>query len=161
MVKAIIFDWGRTLFDSENSVLFPQTKQILEMMSQRYVLAIVSLASDGNVEKRKNIVCATEIETYFQSIRFSQTDKDSLYESTLVELALNPYEVAIVDDRIIRGIKWGNTRGAATIWLRKGKFAHEEPNEDTGMPTYIIQNIGELCQLPLHEYRKNGDHKLI
>ncbi|WP_149404024.1 HAD hydrolase-like protein, partial [Dictyobacter arantiisoli] len=89
----------------------------------------------------------TGIEPYFRLIRFSQKDKDHLYESVLSELALNPFEVAIVDDRVIRGIRWGNKRGATTVWLKKGKFSHEEPSEDTGIPTYTIQNIEELCTI--------------
>jgi FMN phosphatase YigB (HAD superfamily) len=147
MIKAIIFDWGRTLYDSENHHLFPQTKRILESLKKHYILAIVSLASDGNLERRREILHSSGIEQYFSIIHFAQSDKESLYERTLAELALQPQEVAVVDDRTVRGIRWGNKRGATTIWLKKGKFSSEEPDNDTGMPHHIISNIEELENL--------------
>ncbi len=149
MIKAVIFDWGRTLYDSENHNLFPQTKQTLELLKKRYILAIVTLASDGNSEKRRGIISSSGIEHYFSSIQCAQKDKDRLYEYTLVVLALNPWEVAIVDDRVVRGVKWGNHNGATTIWLKKGKFSCEEPAGDTGMPDHIISSIEDTCRILL------------
>ena len=52
IIKAIIFDWGRTLYDGENQMLFPGTENVLQILSTLYILVIVSLASDGNIEKR-------------------------------------------------------------------------------------------------------------
>ena len=144
-----MFDWGRTLYDSENQVLFPETEKVLQILSKLYLLVIVSLASDGNIEKRMQVLCACGIEKYFAAVYFAQIDKDSLYAMALSRFALAFREAAVVDDRVIRGIKWGNTCGATTIWLRRGKFMNEEPNEETGPPTYVISNLEEVCSLPL------------
>lgn len=150
MVKLIIFDWGRTLYDSDNQVLFPGTRRVLDVLTYRkYRLAIVSLASDGDFGKRRELLQTTRLESYFSLIQFSQTNKDLLYAQTITELAFKANEVAIVDDRIIRGIQWGNRHGSTTVWLRKGKFAHQGPNTITGQPTYVIDNIEDLCHLAL------------
>ena len=153
MIRAIIFDWGRTLYDSESQALFPQTKNVLQILSRQYVLAIVSLASDGNIERRQQTLQTYDIKKYFTSIHFAQNGKDRLYTIALSTLALPPQEVAIVDDRVIRGIRWGNIHGAMTIWVKQGKFMHEEPNDETGMPTYTIRNLEEICSLPLLSVR--------
>jgi len=34
-IKAIIFDWGRTLFDSEKKTLYPETEEILNYLSKK------------------------------------------------------------------------------------------------------------------------------
>jgi FMN phosphatase YigB (HAD superfamily) len=148
-IKAIIFDWGRTLYDSENQMLFPGTENMLQILSTLYILVIVSLASDGNIEKRIQALRESGVEKYFAAVYLAQNDKDSLYELALSRLALVSREVAIVDDRVVRGITWGNACGATTIWLRRGKFANEEPDEETGPPTYIISTLEEVCSLPL------------
>jgi len=149
IIKAIIFDWGRTLYDSENQALFPGTEKVLQFLSKLYLLVIVSLASDGNIEERIQILHEYGIEKYFAAVYFAQNDKDSLYELALSRLAIASREVAIVDDRVVRGIKWGNACGAITIWLKRGKFMDEEPNKETGPPTYIISRLEEVCSLPL------------
>lgn len=149
MVKAIIFDWGRTLYDSENQMLFPGTEAILQILSKLYLLVIVSLASDGNIEKRIQILRECGIEKYFIAVYFAQNDKDSLYTIALSRLTLMPREIAIVDDRVVRGIRWGNANGATTIWLRQGKFMNEEPDGKTGPPTYIVSSLQEIRSLQL------------
>ncbi len=148
-IKAIIFDWGRTLYDSENQELFPGTEKVLQFLSKLYLLVVVSLASDGNIEKRIQVLHECGIEKYFAAVYFAQNDKDSLYAIALSRLLLTPREVVIVDDRAIRGIKWGNAHGATTIWLRRGKFMHEEPDQETGPPTYVISTLEEICSLQL------------
>jgi FMN phosphatase YigB (HAD superfamily) len=143
-LKAIIFDWGRTLYDPEKQALFPCAEEALAELAGRYILAIVSLATDGDFARRYAILKATNLERYFDVIQFAQKDKDSLYEQTISQLGLKPDEVAIVDDRVIRGIRWGNQHGALTIWMRNGKFKDEMPDEQTGQPDYIITDIEEL-----------------
>ena len=43
MLKAVIFDWGCTLYDSATGMLFPETAQVVEHLAQTYTLAIVAL----------------------------------------------------------------------------------------------------------------------
>jgi len=43
MIKAVIFDYGRTLVDSESDDLFPEAKGILnELLEKKLKLALVS-----------------------------------------------------------------------------------------------------------------------
>ena len=62
-------------------------------------------------------------------------------------LDVAPHEIAIVDDRTRRGIRWGNRNGTTTIWLRQGKFSKELPDEDMGQPTYTINTLNDLFAL--------------
>ncbi len=155
MIKAIIFDWGRTLYDSDRHSLYPHTEEVLAYFSSKYTLIIVSLASDGNISKRYSLLQDSGIAKYFTTVYFAERDKDYLYTIALEALNLKPQEVAIVDDRVVRGIRWGNQHGATTIWLRQEKFRHEEPDEETGVPTHCISKIEDMYTLESLEERRS------
>ena len=151
LLRAVIFDWGRTLYDTDRAALFPAAAGVVEQLSARYTLAIVALITRGDVaagaEERRVILWASWLERHFSALLFAREDKDSLYPLALRRLRLSPGEVAIVDDRVIRGVRWGNRAGATTIWLRRGKFAQEVPDEETGAPTHTIADLGQLLEI--------------
>lgn len=147
MIKAIILDWGRTLYDRENDWLFPEAEQLLDYLSKKYKLAIVSLATNELPEERQRLIRDLGIADYFEMILIDSKDKDQMYEQVLQQLEITPQELAVVDDRVIRGICWGNRKGAKTIWFKKGKFSDELPNEQTGNPDHTIGDLKELYNL--------------
>jgi FMN phosphatase YigB (HAD superfamily) len=144
MKKTIIFDWGRTLYDPEIQSLDKSVPSLLERLKEKYNFVIVSLAKDGNIQKRTELIKKYNIEKYFIKIVFTIDDKEKAYTETVNQLALSPKNTIIIDDRVVRGIAWGNMFGATTIWLKKGKFSTELPNEQTGQPTFTIKDFAEL-----------------
>ena len=144
MIKAVIFDWAYTLYDWREREPYPDTTKVLKSLSKKYKLAIVALASDGDIAGRKKAINDNGLEKYFAVILIDVQNKDRLYAIALKELGCQPEEVAIVDDRPIRGIQWGNKNGAMTIWVDRREITHEVPDADTGKPTHTIKNIGEL-----------------
>ena len=150
MIKAIIFDWGRTLYDSEQGRLMSGMSDVLPTLAQRYKLAIVSLVS-GEYERRsaerRQILRNSGSESCFAAVRFVAADKDSAYAETLAELCVRSEEAAIVDDRVRRGIAWGNQHGALTVWLCRGRFAAELPDAATGAPAHTIGELSELARI--------------
>jgi FMN phosphatase YigB (HAD superfamily) len=150
MMKAVIFDWGRTLYDSEQGALFPAVPTLLADLSQRYALAVVSLVSGdyaSRVAARRAAIAGANIGRFFAATLFVPDDKEGAYRDVLAQLAVSATEVAIVDDRMRRGIAWGNAQGALTIWLRRGRFADELPDAATGLPTHTIGSIEELATI--------------
>lgn len=147
MIKAIVFDFGRTLYDRDNDRFFPEAFEVLESFSSKYKMAIVSMAPGGDIEERRQVLKDNNMEKYFDSITFVKEDKDSAYEKALIELNVEPKDIVIIDDRVKRGISWGNKRGVATIWFRNGRFRDELPDESTGEPTYTITNLSELLKI--------------
>lgn len=146
-MKLVIFDWGRTLYDPESEALFPETKNVLEYLkSKNYTLAIVALATAGQtkIDERLKIIEKEELIPFFASIKFDVENKDKMYADTLTELGYETRDTVVVDDRVLRGICWGNKNGCQTIWFKNGKFAEESPNEETGLPEYTITSLKEL-----------------
>jgi FMN phosphatase YigB (HAD superfamily) len=148
-VKTVIFDWGRTLWDPDQGDFFLGAEELLNDLSARYQLILVSLASKGEEEiiRRRQILADRGFEKYFAEIVFVPSEKDEAYASVFRKYNFIPNEVVIVDDRMIRGIAWGNRVGAHTVWFQNGKFKDELPDEETGNPTFIITDFADLKKI--------------
>ena len=142
-IKAIIFDWGRTIYDKDNEMLFPETLEVLEYCAKKYTLVVVSLATDGDIEGRFKKLDTFGIRKFFQFALFHVADKDSLLRNTVGNLQLDPSEILVVDDRIKR-LEWSIKNGLKTVWIKKGKFEHELPDSSTGNPNYTLSSLQEL-----------------
>ena len=143
-IKAIIFDWGKTLHDPTIDALFPGAAEVVRILHEKYTLALISLAVSETSDVRRKKIDESGIAQYFKIILVDTDNKDAMYERVIQDLGVSPPEVAVVDDRVVRGVAWGNHHGAATIWIQQGEFADELPDEHTGKPTYIIKDISEL-----------------
>jgi FMN phosphatase YigB (HAD superfamily) len=146
MIKAIIFDWGRTIYDKEHEKLFPKTKNILEYFHNKYSLAVVSLAIDDDIEGRFVKIDKYGIRKYFKFMLFHISDKDSLFRNAIGNLNLKPEEIMVVDDRMKR-LTFPINIGCQTIWIKKGKFASEEPTSHTGQPSYVVDSLEKLLDI--------------
>lgn len=147
MIKAVIFDWSRTLYDSENNREFPEAMDILEYCkAKKYRLTLVSLvASDESIpgttlESRNRQIDESPLKAYFEKISVTDSDKDLAINETAKYLGLPNEEILIVDDRTVRGIRYGNKNGYQTAWIQAGRFSNELPNAETGTPTYTIKS---------------------
>jgi FMN phosphatase YigB (HAD superfamily) len=148
-IKTVIFDWGRTLWDPDQGDFFPGAEELLNNFSTRYQLILVPLASKGEEEivRRRQILADRGFEKYFAEIVFVPSEKDEAYASVFRKYNFVPNEVVIVDDRMIRGIAWGNRVGAHTVWFQNGKFKDELPDKETGDPTHTITCLLDLKEL--------------
>lgn len=147
----IIFDWGRTLFDSDAKREFPEAEQILTLCQQRgYRLAVVSLVSvhsNANLQERTQQIERSSLRRFFEMTAVTDEDKDKIMDEVVMKLNLPRKEILIVDDRVVRGIKYGNLRNHPTVWLQKGKFEHELPNAETRSPSFTIHSLSELVEI--------------
>ena len=148
-VKVIIFDWGRTLHDPETERLFAGVAELVPELAKYYSLVLVSLAKSDSPEERRRKIEESGIAENFKLILVGEEGKDKMCEKALTYLGVSPQQVMVVDDRVRRGITWGNHRGATTVWLKKGKFAQEPPTQESGGPSFIISDIAELRNILL------------
>jgi len=145
-IEAIIFDWVETLSDGSRS-LYPYSTIVLgELRNRGYKLGLISLAGHGN-SKREEDIETTGIKPYLDSIMIDNVKTPEMYLRCIKELNANPKTTAIVDDRMLRGIKIGNHLGCQTFWVMGKKYIHETPNEETGEPTYRINSIKDLLEI--------------
>lgn len=146
-ITTIFFDWGWTLHNPEADELYEEAAEVIAELSGRYTLLLVSLARSETPEARKKKIEDSGLAPYFNRILVGGEDKDEMYEDVLIELEISPEEVMVVDDRTVRGIAWGNRRGATTVWVKRGKYATELPTSHTGDPAHTITNLRELSAI--------------
>lgn len=153
--QAIIFDFGWTLFHDQNRYLYSDVEQVIPRLSKENRLALVSLVRHGQMADRRQYWAGSYLAQYFESALFVSPvgkespgrTKDKAYDQTLQRLKLKPADVWVVDDRVVRGIAWGNRVGATTVWIRRGPFTEEQPTTKTGQPTFAINSLLELLEM--------------
>lgn len=64
-----------------------------------------------------------------QESDFNLDKKDKMFDEIVEQFGLPRNEILIVDDRVFRGIKYANKNGHPSVWIQKGKYAEELPNE--------------------------------
>jgi len=146
MIKAIIFDYGRTLVDSETDDLFPEAKEILdELIKKKLKLALVSRSH--HPQNRRQNIKRLQLKEYFKIIEVIPAENTKEYTQILKKLRVRAEECLITGDQIKDDILPGNKIGAITVWLKKGKFADESPTSKEEEPNYTITSLGELLPL--------------
>ena len=154
-IKAIIFDWGRTLFDSEKKIIYSDSEEILRYCKEKgYKLAVGSLVTfraHASLDERINQIENSPLRKYFEIVEVVENEnsdgKDQILEKIVKELNLPRENILLVDDRVIRGIKYGNKNGHPTVWFQNSTFANELPNVETGNPTFTIKSLLELKKI--------------
>lgn len=151
-IKAIIFDWGRTLFDVEVNKEFSDSEEVLMFCKEKgYKICVASLARpliNDTKEERKKQIETSPLGKYFNLIEVTEAkEKDQVLASLVEKLNLERKEILIVDDRVVKGVKYGNKNGHPTVWIQRGKFAKELPDLETGIPTFTIKSLSELKDL--------------
>jgi FMN phosphatase YigB (HAD superfamily) len=145
MIKGIIFDFNRTLYDPENDKLVDGAFDVLKTLSDKgYKMYLIGKKT---VSDRLEKISELGIDKYFMDMVFVDVDKsvgDFVHAAKKMNL---PYEeIAVVGDRIKSEIAVGNQAGMITIWYRNGKFSNEVPISSTETPNYKIKRLEEIMQ---------------
>jgi FMN phosphatase YigB (HAD superfamily) len=147
-IKAIIFDYGRTIHNGELGGFLPEARPVLEYLQKKYKLALVSVTLSESTKQRREKIVKEDFQKYFDQIYLmADINKDEQLDAVVKKWDLDYQHVAVVGDRMIREIKWGNKKGCTTVWLQTSKFANELPNSETGQPNFTIHNLNELLAI--------------
>lgn len=149
--QSYYFDWGRTLFDSETKKEFPEADTLLSYcVNKGYKIAVASLVSvhaNATLPERIDQIRSSSLRKYFNLFEVTDTEKDIILDSLVSKLGLPRKQILIVDDRMIRGIKYGIQHGHPTVWFQNGKFADQTLNENTGKPDFIVNSLDEIINI--------------
>ena len=142
MITAIIFDWIGTLYE-RNKCPFPDSLETLKALKEgRIKMSLVSLTN--NPKERIKQISDSGLSEYFNQIVVDANKTDQQYFMCMHLMQTTNRETAIVDDRMIRGIKIGNSLNCQTFWIRRGEYAKELPNQETGEPKYTIDTAKDI-----------------
>lgn len=129
----------------ETLIPYPDMRQTLkELRNAGYHLFLITL---GRSQRQKNKIDRLGIAPYFDRII---NEGPPAHEYWLKELCkttgLSPSEMVVVGDRTHDEIRTGNRLGFTTVWLRRGRFAEEEPAPGE-RPDYEIRYLAQLSTL--------------
>ncbi len=138
MIRAIIFDYNRTIFIPEIGGVPKRTLLLLKELKNKGIkLGLISVN-----EKKRNL--EPVLETFFTSVKIVPQKSSSIFSCMLDELEVSTDETVVVGDRVKEEIKYANQLGLKTVWLRKGKFAGELPDSTEEKPDITITDLREL-----------------
>ncbi|MBR9699848.1 HAD hydrolase-like protein [Candidatus Woesearchaeota archaeon] len=150
MVKGIIFDYNRTLFDPVNKSLIPGAKEVLDNLSQNgFKIALMSRTSDKT--KRMEQIHRIGIMDNFSHIQLIQKDTEDKgfhhLKACADKMSLPASELAVVGDRVRSEIRLGKKLDMLTIWYKAGKYSDEMPMAEDEAPHHTITQLGEVIRI--------------
>lgn len=143
----IIFDYNRTIFDPETDNLYLGVLELLQKLSVKYELFLIS----RNEPTRKRKLKEFHIKNYFQKILFVDEKTEKIFK----KIAGDTRKIVVIGDNISDEIKIGNQLGFLTIRLKKGKFSTETPKNEKEIAKFEVGNIGELENIILSYEKQN------
>lgn len=139
----VIFDFYRTLYDPETKKLEPKALEVLRFLKSRnFDLVLVSTGK----KERKVKIRELGLNNFFSEIIIPAYKSLKIFKK-IIEKRKNIKKVLMIGDRIKSEIKIGNTLGCVTVWLKKGKFAQELPENKKEKPDFIIRRLEELLRV--------------
>lgn len=143
MIKNIIFDWKRTLYDPDLKILINGTEELLKYLKEQNIsLVLIGKGGDDMNEE----VTRLGVKDYFQKIVFAQGDKDpKIYAQEITKD--DPKETVFVGDRVRSEFQIGNKLGATTIWIKQGKFTNELPENNDQKSAYEVVSLNGCLKL--------------
>lgn len=142
-MKAVIFDFNRTLYDPDLQQLFPATLPLLEYCKQRGLrMALLTKAGEGNA--RQMLIDELGISPFFDRIEIVSQKEEGLFKKLLVDWGIPASQCWVVSDRLRTDLRIAKRLGCRTIWVRQGKFAAEGPEGPTDEPEVTVTNLEEV-----------------
>ncbi len=142
----------------EDVKLFPGAVQTLQEL--RDAGCRLFLITFGRNLRQQNKIDLLNIAPYFQRIvNEGPPSHDHWFAELIKAYKLSPEEVVCVGDRTHDEIRAGNRLGCTTVWMRRGRFAEEEPVEGD-RPTHQIRLLPQLSTL-IHLAGKGKDRQRL
>lgn len=139
MIKGIIFDFNRTIYDPEKGRLTKGIIELLKSLSSRYQFCLLSKKAEAD---RRKQISELGLDKYFKDIQVNEGKKQkSHFQRCLRIMNLKASEVAVIGDRVAGEIHVGNQVGMLTIWYKSGKFATRLPQNKQEIPDYTITTL--------------------
>ena len=139
LIKGIIFDWRRTLYNPVNGSLMDGAKQLLNFLKKnKYKLALVTSSADekARVEQVKKF----GLYGYFDSITISPAKDVKDFLKAMREMDVGKENALVVGDSIYSEISTTKIMGLKTVWLLSG----EPPETDDEEPDSVIERLADL-----------------
>ena len=151
MIKGVFFDLGDTLVKEGSVETLPNAHEMLEVLADRYRLAIIC-NTDASGERVRGTLRSAGIERHFDLVVVSsevglRKPDRRVFRIALDNLDLRPDEVVMVGNRISADILGGNRVGMMTILIKWNNRYKEKVTCELERPSHTIKSLRELLSI--------------
>lgn len=145
---AVYYGFEIPKWPKESEQLYPDVKEILKALSQKYKLGIIANQSAGTQERIDN----WEIGKYFDAVVASAEAGVSKPDLKIFEIALkqadcSPKNAVMIGDRLDNDIVPAKKLGMKTVWVRQGFAKYKSITDESEKPDYIIEAIESILDI--------------
>ena len=129
-------------------VLYPDTKEVLQRLSQKYKIGIIANQDFGTEQRLTDFNVYQYINLVIASAEEGVAKPDlRIFQIALDRANCKPEEAVMVGDRIDNDIIPANKIGMTTVWIKHGFGGYAELKEIEEHPDYTINNLNDLLNL--------------
>lgn len=141
--KAIVFDFGRTIYDPDSDRLVPGALELLNQAhAQGYICLLLTKAGPGRLEQLK----ALGLTDLFDDIVITTQKSVAVFQEFANRFGIDTSRSFVIGDRAQNELAFGAEAGWPTIWFRSGKFRDEMPLP-AYPPTLTVTTLAEATAL--------------
>lgn len=145
MIKAIIFDYGYTIYDPVLKGFQPDARSTLEVLMKRFRLILVSRTSDPTTRLKE--IEGVGFHLYFDFVDIIEKGESKDFKKILQRYNFKPEEFLVVGDRITREITQGKKLGMKTCRFLYGPEKDLIPENELEQADYTIEKLSEIVNL--------------
>ena len=145
MIKAIIFDYGYTIYDPEIKGFQPDAMATIKFLSDKFKLILVSRTSD--TEARLRQIEAVGFDQLFHYIKVIKKEESKDFKDILDFFKFKPEEFLVVGDRITSEITQGKKLGMLTCRFLYGPEKNLVPENELETPDFTIEKLSDVIRI--------------
>ena len=129
-------------------VLYPDTKEVLQRLSQKYKIGIIANQDFGTEQRLTDFNVHQHIDLVIASAEEGVAKPDlRIFQIALARADCKPEEAIMVGDRIDNDIIPANKIGMTTVWIKQGFGSYAEPKTVEEQPDYIVNSLAEITEV--------------
>lgn len=128
--------------------LYPDTKMILEILSQKYKLGVIANQVAGTKDRLDNWGIGKYFDVVVASAEAECAKPDlKIFNLALEQAGCKPNEAVMIGDRLDNDIVPAKQLGMKTIWVRQGFAKYQSISNETEKPDFIIDSISDILDI--------------
>ena len=129
-------------------VLYPDSKEVLQRLSQKYKIGIIANQDFGTEQRLTDFNVHQYINLVIASAEEGVAKPDlRIFQIAFARADCKPEEAIMVGDRLDNDIIPANKIGMTTVWIKQGFGSYAEPKTVEEQPDYIVNNLAEITEL--------------
>lgn len=128
--------------------LYPDTKMILEILSQKYKLGVIANQVAGTKDRLDNWGIGKYFDVVVASAEAECAKPDlKIFNLALEQAGCKPNEAVMIGDRLDNDVVPAKQLGMKTVWVRQGFAKYQSISNETEKPDFIIDSIGDILDI--------------